>query len=514
MAAWGFLLACYAYILGLFSTGIRLGHWERLLPIASYSLLAMGLVCGFVIPRFWKLGPTRKQWFIAGIVGFIGAIYCVWSIPQPTENDISHFAVSFQQQSFHSVFGEVSSFPQKTRDGKAKFWLQAASVQDRSDPTSSYAPRNEASGKLYVKAPLAQVNGLYPGQVIKVSGKLYEPSPADVPGEFDFKQYLARQGCFAGLSAKYIDNVPNQGPPKRGLWQIRQRIVQAQRRWLGDPKGPLMSAMALGRRAVDLPYEIQDAFIEAGLAHTLAASGFHVSLVLGLVLATLKSQLPRTQAIGGGLALITYMGLTGLQPSVMRATIMGFGALIGLALERKVKPLGCLLVAVVLLLLWEPRWIWDIGFQLSVFATLGLMVTTSGLVKKLDWLPVTIATLVAVPLAAYLWTIPLQLYHFGVLPSYSIVLNMIATPLVTVISLDGFISAIAATIWPLIGSAIAWLMAIPIQILIALVNFFNTLPGHQMQIGHIPAWSVVASYGVYGAIAIWLQYRQKDTAGV
>ena len=92
------------------------------------------------------------------------------------------------------------------------------------------------------------------------------------------------------------------------LWQLRQRIVDAHQRWLGEPKGPVVSAMTLGRRAVNLPYEIQDAFIEAGLAHTLAASGFHVSLVLGLVLALLKSRLPKTQAIAGAIALLILLG--------------------------------------------------------------------------------------------------------------------------------------------------------------------------------------------------------------
>ncbi|NEQ55713.1 MAG: ComEC/Rec2 family competence protein, partial [Leptolyngbya sp. SIO3F4] len=256
-------------------------------------------------------------------------------------------------------------------------------------------------------------------------------------------------------------------------------------------------------------YELRDAFIEAGLAHTLAASGFHVALVLGLVLAMLNWQPARTQAIGGCIALVIYVGLTGLQPSVMRAAIMGFGAMLGLALERKVRPLSCLGLAAFLLLLWNPRWIWDIGFQLSVTATLGLMVTATALAKRLDWMPGAIATLLSVPIAAYIWTLPLQLYHFGIVPSYSIILNTIATPLVTVVSLGGFISAMASLIWPLAGSAIAWLLAVPVQMLITLVNIFNQLPGNQLVIGNIPAWFVIVTYGIYGIVTIWLVRRSQ-----
>ena len=508
MADWGPLIIAVGYILGLASTGLIFTRWDHLLPLASYGVLLIGIVCSFVVPRFWRLGPTRQQWLTASFLALLGAAYCVWRTPVPASDDVSQFAVSFREQSFYSVYGELESSPQITRSGKGRFWLRSESAQNRDQQAPNRYPV-DVSGKLYVTAPLDQVDGLYPGQSVKVTGKLYEPSEAEAPGEFDFRAYLAGKGTFAGLSAKYVDIQPSTEPPQRGMWQLRQRIVDAHQRWLGEPKGPVVSAMTLGRRAVNLPYEIQDAFIEAGLAHTLAASGFHVSLVLGLVLALLKSRLPKTQAIAGAIALLIYVGLTGLQPSVMRAAVMGFGALIGLALQRKVKPLGCLMVAVVLLLVWNPRWIWDIGFQLSVMATLGLMVTTTPLTKRLDWLPGSVATLVAVPLAAYLWTVPLQLHHFGVLPSYSILLNIVATPLVIVVSLGGFVSGMVALVLPIGGSAIAWLLAIPIQILLWLVNTANQIPGNQIQVGNIPAWTVVLSYTVYGSVSLWLANRKK-----
>jgi len=510
MADWGPLIIAVGYILGLASTEL-LDPLGGPLPLASYGVLLLGILGSFVGPKFWRLGPTRKQWLVASFIALVGAAYCVWRTPVPTGDDVSQFAVLFQENSFYSVYGELESSPQITRSGKGRFWLRAESAQNR-DKQADDKRQVKVSGKLYVTAPLDQVDGLYPGQAVKVTGKLYEPSEAEAPGEFDFRAYLASKGTFAGLSARYVDIEPSADPPQRGMWQLRQRIVDAHQRWLGEPKGPVVSAMTLGRRAVNLPYEVQDAFIEAGLAHTLAASRFHVSLVLGLVLALLKSRLPRTQAIGGAIALMIYVGLTGLQPSVMRAAVMGFGALIGLALQRQVKPLGCLMVAVVLLLIWNPQWIWDIGFQLSVMATLGLMVTTTPLTKRLDWLPTTIATLVAVPLAAYLWTIPLQLHHFGVLPSYSILLNIVATPLVIVVSLGGFISAMVALVLPVGGSAIAWLLALPIQILMWLVNTVNQIPGNQIQVGNIPAWTVLASYTVYGIVSLWLATRAPQKA--
>ncbi|MEM9978463.1 MAG: ComEC/Rec2 family competence protein [Cyanobacteria bacterium P01_D01_bin.2] len=499
MTPWGPVVICFSYILGLLSTGIVLGQARQ--PVASYGLLALSIMLSFWMPRQWRLGPTGRQWLLAGVISLVGAAYCLCRIPQPAADDVSQYAPGS-----YSAYGEIVSLPQINRSGKGKFWLDTHGIQNRAKDTD-FVSRRPTSGKLYITAPLVQIDNLYPGQIVKATGRLYEPSTT---GEFDFKAYLARQGSFAGLSATYIDQLPNTEPSQHGLWQVRQRIVRAQGRWLGKTQGALISAMVLGRRAVDLPYDIRDAFIEAGLAHTLAASGFHIALVLGLVLALLHWQPARTQAIGGSVALLIYVGLTGLQPSVMRAAIMGLGAMLGLALERKVKPLACLGLAAFLLLVWNPRWIWDIGFQLSVMATLGLMLMATALARRLDWMPGAIATLLSVPIAAYLWTLPLQLYHFGIVPSYSIILNILATPLVTVISLGGFISAIVSLIWPLAGGAIAWLLAIPVQLLITLVNLFNQLPGNQLTVGNIPAWLVVVIYGLYGTITIWLANRNRD----
>ncbi len=500
MTPWGPIVIGLGYILGLLSTGITLGSVSY--PVASYCLFILGLIVSFWIPRHWRLGPTSRQWLLATVISLVGAAYCLWRIPQPAVDDVGRYAPGN-----YSVYGEITSLPQVNRSGKGKFWLNTHGIQNRAED-ADFISRQPASGKLYVTAPLPTTKDLYPGQMIKVTGRLYEPSPPKASGEFDFQAYLAKQGSFAGLSARYIDELPNTDHPQPGLWQVRQRIVNAQGRWIGD-NGALISAMVLGRRAVDLPYDLRDAFIAAGLAHTLAASGFHVALVLGLVLTCLNWQPARTQAIGGSVALLIYVGLTGLQPSVMRAAIMGFGAMLGLALERKVKPLACLGLAAFLLLVWNPRWIWDIGFQLSVTATLGLMVTATALAKRLDWMPGAIATLLSVPIAAYIWTLPLQLYHFGIVPSYSVVLNILATPLVTVVSLGGFISAMLSLIWPWAGSAIAWLLAIPVQLLISLVNLFNQLPGNQLTIGNISVWLVVLSYSLYGVITIWLAGRNR-----
>jgi competence protein ComEC len=343
--------------------------------------------------------------------------------------------------------------------------------------------------------------GIYPGENLRIQGILYRPQAATNQGGFDFRAYLASQGAFAGLKGNEVLTFERQ-KPTWGLWQLRQRIVRANLRGLGSPAGQLVSSMVLGRKAVDLPEDIRDRFIRTGLAHVLAASGFHVSLLLGMILRLSDRFSARNRLIIGSIALGIYLGLTGLQPSVMRAGLMGAGVLIALATNSKVRPLGSLLLAATILLLIDPSWIWDLGFQLSFLATWGLLVTAPALYKRLDWLPPTIATAMAIPLAASIWTLPLLCYVFNTIATYSIIVNIISTPLITIISLGGMIGAIAALIIPAIGSAIAWLLLYPTLFLIEITKFFTNLPGSAFAVGKISLGLVIILYGLIGLV--WL----------
>ncbi|MEO0885616.1 MAG: ComEC/Rec2 family competence protein [Cyanobacteria bacterium J06634_6] len=505
MTPWGTLVIIGAYLLGLLATGTTEVRLMGQVSVIGIWILVLGIACSAFVPRVWRMGPTRRQWWIAGLVGMLAASYCIARAPLASQNDVSLFA---SRQKVH-VIGNVLEVPQTSRSNKGRFFFQAQSVRGMGNRSSIEAPRT-VSGKLYVTAPLSPSKRLYPGELVELQGEIYTIEKGKGKAQAGFGEYLARKGCFAGLRANWIEFLPDQKPPKWALWKLRRRIVTAQDRWLGEPAGNLLSAMTLGRKAVDLPYGVRDSFIDAGLAHTLAASGFHVSLILALVMGVLRTQLPKTKAIAGGSVLILYIGLTGLQPSVVRAALMGTGALLGLAMGRKVSPLGGLLVAATAILLVNPQWIWDVGFQLSVVATLGLVLTVPRLMRFLDWMPTTVATLFAVPIAAYLWTIPLQLLYFQRLPLYSILLNGLATPLVIVISLGGFISAIAAVIWPIFGSAIATNLYYPIHGLIWLVEQFNRLPGSSLEFTGVQGWHVVLSYCMYAGVCLWLWQKGND----
>jgi competence protein ComEC len=512
MASINAVVLSLAYVLGLLLTGIS--QEIAGISVEAIALLGSGIVLAILIPRCWRGSPKPGIWLIAGLIGVAAVFYFQWRIPHPSSTDISHLINSSQQGSTSQVFtvrGEIETVPRLTRSQRIQFQLKA--ILAAPTLTEGIVPiPGSVSGKVYVTVPLLQGTGLYPGQTVNVTGSLYIPKAAANPGGFDFQAYLAQEGIFVGMNGKQVEQLAGGeqilSPValiQRSLYQIRRRIVRSQVAGLGVPEGPLTSALFLGQTGVDVPYDIRDTFVQVGLAHALAASGSQVSLLIGMILMLTKHLSANGQLLIGSTTLLTYIGLAGLQPSILRAGVMGFVALWALTLERKVKPLGAILLAATGLLLVKPTWIWDLGFQLSFLATLGLLVTVPVLNKRLDWLPTAIAPLISVPLAAYLWTLPLQLYAFGVVSPYSILINVLAVPLITAISIGSGINALIALISPALGSIASQVLYYPTHLFVKLAELGNRLPGNSIAIGTITVSQLILLYGLYSLL--WRQPR-------
>ena len=481
------VLWCIAWIVGLLTTQS---------PWWMTGIVAIVFPCIGITAR--KLRPASHQvqpWLIASVIVLIALAWYQFRTPQPGAFDISRFIEPIDRTTIQ-ITGTVDELPRTTRSGKTKLWLTVQSL-DAGDLNSRLTiPPDKANGKLYVTISDRRPS-FAPGTQVQLEGKLYSPKGAQNPGGFDFKKRLAIEGCFAGFSANDFTII---APPKQtwGLWQVQQRIVQAQMVGLPGEEGLLLSAMVLGNRAVDLPGDMQDAFTKIGMSHALAASGFQVSLTLSVVLALCSRASKQVKGIAGGIAIVILIGLAGAQPAILRAGVMGAAVLVAIVAEKTVKPIGSLLFASVLLLIWNPLWIWDLGFQLSALATLGLLVTSGPLQKNLDWLPSPIAAAFATPIAAYIWVLPLQLYAFGLVSPYSIPANVLTTVLISIISLGGMVSALLAAIVSQLGSFSAGLLHYPIVALLGIVEQMGRLPGSQWAAGKISVGVLIALYGLLG----------------
>jgi competence protein ComEC len=491
-----------SYIIGLFLTEFFSLSQGFFLTI---TVLILSIISGFFLTKWRKLKLNILTCFIAGLILLGGFFYLHWRTPTPDKLDISH-QITSSSTNFNpsiTVTGLILNTPRLNQNNNARFVFQAQQISHDNGQVE------KVTGKIYVTAPLLQVTGLYPSQVATIKGRLYIPNPSLNPGGFDFGGYLKREGIFAGFSANSVEIIKEGNWWMRNLSNFRQRIIKTHVRFLNVPYGNLVSSMVIGSRAVDLDLDLQNAFRTSGLAHTLAASGFHVSLLLGCILYLTRAYSPRVRFIVGLSSLLIFTTLTGFFPSILRASLMGVAVLIAIINDRSVKTYVSLLLAALILLLINPLWIWDLGFQLSFLATWGLIVTLSAIVNKLDFLPPTIANLIAVPLAATIWTLPIQCYAFHRIPIYGILTNILSTPFIIIITLGGIFAAVIGVFIPVIGSAIAYLLFIPIFLLIQLVEISNKLPFSSLAVGEISLLNFIIAYGIIVSITT-IKYCQKN----
>ena len=345
-----------------------------------------------------------------------------------------------------------------------------------------------------------QCPALQQGWRLQVQGRLRRPQVSPHPLLAAPAERLARQGSFSQLQVQDFEVLQRAPTP---VADLRRRMAQALVQHAGPNNGSVLAALVLGSAVVPVPAELREAFRAAGLSHALAASGFHLSVLLGVVL-PLGKRLPRLGRLTlAAAAMGLFVLLAGPQPSVLRAVLMGALALGIVECGYRGRPLGILAASALVLLLARPDWLLDVGFQLSVVATAALVVSARPLELGLRrWLPGWLAVATAVPLAASLYTLPLQLLHFGVVPLYAVPANLVVAPLLTPLTLGAMALACLAVLLPpllpLVTAPVAWLS----NGLVAVVKLFAALPMAQWQLGR-PAPGLVLLFTVALLALAW-----------
>lgn len=269
---------------------------------------------------------------------------------------------------------------------------------------------------------------------------------------FDYARWLKLHG-YAAETFILPDNWQKARVPLKplGWWmravvrarQVRQGLLAHYfRLGNGSESAAIVAALTLGEKS-RLSKTVKETYSQAGAAHVLALSGLHLGILCSLL--GLFRRHRRRQRWLSALLLLTavwsFAFLTGLSPSVVRAaTMLSLYALMGL-LGRDQQPLNTLLASIVIMLLVQPLWIYDTGFQLSAVSVAAILLffpllrLPIAVLNKGRWGRVLhwLWDFVAISVAAQLGTAPLVAYTFGRLPVYFLLANAIAVPCATVI---------------------------------------------------------------------------------
>lgn len=384
---------------------------------------------------------------------------------------------------------------------------------------------NQASGLLHV----SQWSGEPPiyGERVSLSGRLKAPLGPRTPGGFNEAEYLGRQGVYVTVSAS---DVRRHGPGslgwlRRSAVATRLRLEQVLHASLPGDQAALAAGLLFGTRS-SLPEEIKQAFRTTGVFHLLAVSGGNVAMVLLFPTWALRRiGLQRRWVAAAMIPLVIFfVFLTGAGPSVSRAGLMATLVLLGDLLRRERNVVNTLGAAAFILLLIHPALLFDLGFQLSVSATLGILLFARPLQQRLRPLLERLlgrrighstADGLSATLAAQLLVEPLSLYHFGALSAIAPVANLVVLLFVERVVQLGMVGSLVGLISLPAAVLLLWPVRIGLWALVAVVKAMAAIPFAYLEVGRLHLLGVLLWYGTLAIAAVpgWRQAVFGNAAG-
>ena len=370
----------------------------------------------------------------------------------------------------------------------------------------------EKGGKILLSTlPDANTSFFDYGREITFEGVLTQPKGVRNPGGFDYRRYLAQQGV--GASVFSYPYAIGTGAGKRGNFLIqagltvRGRIVDVIKKSLPHQQAGLLNGMLIGYRE-DLSEEVQEAFSNAGLTHIMAVSGANVAFLILPLSFLLK--LLHIKKKTANIMIIAFLGMfvfvTGFEPSVLRAVLMADVLLVSAVLYREPDVYAALAVSCIILLAASPGMLFNIGFQLSYGATLGIVMLYKNINKLIScrYIPGK-----AAEVAAQLGVLPVTLIYFNRLSLVSVISNILAAPLLELITILGMLMALLGQFSIALSQLIGYLNNVFLSALLYITRWSASVPFASIRTVTPPVMLAVVYY-----IFVWLLLWYKPMKGI
>ncbi len=422
----------------------------------------LDLLPAWSLPRFsvfWlsfavTLGGARLAYALPGLSPELIAWYNDWQTPVVIE-------------------GLVVEYPDE-RDGVTLLRVQAERLRGQDDLLF-----RRVSGNL-----LARVHPFGDwryGDRIRLQGWLETPPSYE---EFSYRDYLSRRGITSYFSCSVCQGCElaidqtcalvlqrDQGIKLRtAIYAVRQRAHELIAGYLPDPEASLLAGILLGIET-GIPENVNRAFQDSGTSHIIAISGFNFAIIAGLITRLFNQLLGRWRGmLAAFLGIAVYAVLAGANAAVVRAAVMGSLSVLALNLGRRQLGVNTLLIVAGVMAQADPFVVWDVSFQLSFMATLGLVLYARPLEEfflgfaarfstpeTLERLARPVSEYLLFTLAAQVTTLPVIIYHFQRLSLVSLLANPLILPAQPPLMILGGLSALAGLVFAPLGQWITYL---------------------------------------------------------
>lgn len=448
----------------------------------SWPLILLGLLSLIV------LGWPATRWPVLPVaLGLLVGVGRVSLSPlTPSADDIAQLAGG----SVH-FSGEVVGLPEE-RSGKRRAVVRLTGQERRGRVLVTVATRPD----------------LRPGDLVTCTGKLARPPQFP---DFDYRRYLAKSGIHSQMTGAQVTVLGHRPTLTRSMAGLRESFTTHLKALFPDTSEGFLLGILIGDRS-DLPETMTTAFRRTGTTHVLALSGYNISIVIAVIVGLLGRQ-PRVLWLAL-LGVAAFVWFVGPSASVLRAALMGGLLLLAGMLGRPQPAIQLCLIAAAVLLIFAPWSLrYDLGFDLSFLATLGILILEPPVRRRLQWLPRLIREPVAATLAASVPTAPLIASTFGTVSLVAPLANVTIVPAVPWLMLGGFAATLLSYLNETAARILGAVTASGTELVLNLIAAMASWPLAQLDVTNYRTAVALVLLGLAGIVSFRL-YRETKPQSV
>ena len=422
------------------------------------------------------------------------------------DNEISFspFLTKIDKVKNTTVVGEIDRID-LIKNNELFFYLNAYSIYSE----ELYA-KDEIQLLCKIKSDNKSLFELYdelkPGNYIMLTGYYYKGREERNPSEFDYDAYLKSKGILGILSINDTSSIRIINPQtdffKNLIHQTRKQIDWQIKKYQSPESASLLRGLLLAdRREID--YQTKQQFINAGVVHVLAVSGLHVGFIIMIFLFVFGRFNLFFRSILTAVGILCFMFITGVSPSVFRATVMAIVIIVAYLSNRSTNLVNSISIAALIILIINPNEIYNPGFQLSFAAVLSIALVYPFLEKIITGWNIQsrylkyILLFMGISLSAQIGTLPFTLMYFNKFSIIALFTNLIVIPSIGFMIATAIVTLIFSTILPFIAIYFAMANDLIANWVLYLIKFSSNL-----SFSHI----IVFNYTLIDLICFYLMF--------
>ncbi len=353
------------------------------------------------------------------------------------------------------------------------------------------------------------------GDKVEVHGKLELPKnfiDEKTLREVDFASYLAKDGVYYEMFQPKITRISRGEGNKmvEALFAFKNAFIKNIDSLIPQPHASLLGGLVVGAKQ-SLGKELLDDFRTVGVIHIVVLSGYNITII-AVFIEWLLSRLRKNLRLGlSACAMLLFALMVGASATVIRATVMALLALLARGTGRMYAVTRALLVAGAIMLFHNPKiLVFDVSFQLSFLATLGLIYVSPFVEPHVKWVTERLhfREIVVATVATQIFVLPFLLYKMGMFSIVSLVVNLLVLSAIPLTMLFGFLAGILAFVSSTLATPFAYVSYLLLAYELTIVEWFAKLPFASVAVPYFPLWLVIFWYGVYAVGFLLWRNRQ------